>query len=498
MRRLLPALILVIFLLPAINAESLQVEKIVENKDIKVGNDVRILLKFTNPFGIEIPVKIVDKNIFGNNGLDVQCLEYTVPAQKEVTIAYDPIKPFKAGKYTLDAAEITYTNPETGEVEKVRSNTPVVEVKESGVQNEQQEGITTIYRCNGVNMQTVSYSSGGSFNINIGSGTQTGSQVNGNVQNNQLNQNTNVLKQQIEKQKQLEKEFQENIGKNREFQEKHEQLIGQGYNLTNASYVALTNNTGSFELEYKKPNGKAATMKGEMDNGTLKNLMVLTDEEKEEMLQKLQNEKVFQRYNRELVEQGFNRSKPLFNQLSQNHTEITVPYIKGDNEAKITAEYINGTIRNVKLDKKNEENGWWWYLLLIPLIGIIGYVSGRYFRYFRNEKNEISEIVEMKPIDFAQVAKEMLSDAERLFSEGRVKDAFEKVSQAIRYYYSSKLELRKEITAMELLKILEERGERYDDVRDCLDLCSSVEFAKYRAVRADFDKVLEIAKRIMI
>ena len=71
--------------------KTLQVEKYVDKQDIKVGDDVKIFLKFRNPFGKEIPVKIVDKNVFGNNGIDVQCLEYNIPAQEEIVFGYDPI-----------------------------------------------------------------------------------------------------------------------------------------------------------------------------------------------------------------------------------------------------------------------------------------------------------------------------------------------------------------------------------------------------------------------
>ena len=271
--------------------KTLQVEKYVDKQDIKVGDDVKVLLKFRNPFGKDIPVRIVDKNVFGNNGIDVQCLEYNIPAQEETVFGYDPIKPFSPGKYTLEPAEVTYMNPETGKEETVKSNALEIEVKGQAQQG-QAQGITTIYRCNGVSMQSTSYSSSGSsFSIQIGSSgmqqfqmphqtPQTSPQSR--VQNNQLNQNTNALKKemerQLEEQRRMREEFQQNLAQNPEFQKRHQELLKRGYELKNASLNPMTNNTGIFELSYQKPNGETAIMKGEMRNGKIKELMTFTAE----------------------------------------------------------------------------------------------------------------------------------------------------------------------------------------------------------------------------
>ena len=54
--------------------------------------------------------------------IDIQCLERTLSNQKEITLTYDPIKPYAPGSYTLEPAKVTYTNPETGKEETVESN----------------------------------------------------------------------------------------------------------------------------------------------------------------------------------------------------------------------------------------------------------------------------------------------------------------------------------------------------------------------------------------
>lgn len=140
-------------------AKTLDVRKVAENGDnIKVGDEVAILLQFKNLFKQAIPIQIVDQNVFGNNGLDIKCLEYTLPAKEESVIAYsEPIVPFKPGKYTLDAAKVTYTNPETGKHETVESNTLDIEVNANNSQplGQQAQGITTIYQCNGTNIHFI-------------------------------------------------------------------------------------------------------------------------------------------------------------------------------------------------------------------------------------------------------------------------------------------------------------------------------------------------------
>ena len=232
-------------------AKTLDVRKVVENgDDIKVGDAVAIHLRFKNPFKQAIPIQIVDQNVFGNNGLDIKCLEYTLPAKEESVIVYsEPIVPFKPGKYTLDVAKVTYTNPEMGKHETVESNTLDIEVNANNSQppGQQAQGITTIYQCNGTNIHSTSYSSSGSsFNIQIGSSSrsysygneqqQSGGQqqesVEKRVTNNQISQNTGQLKKKLEKEMQQQKEQEERmrkeLAKNADFQ-KYDKRIKADY-----------------------------------------------------------------------------------------------------------------------------------------------------------------------------------------------------------------------------------------------------------------------------
>ena len=92
-----------------------------------------------------------------------------------------------------------------------------------------------------------------------------------------------------------------------------------------------------------------------------------------------------------------------------------------------------------------------------------------------------------------------IEEAEHLFRNGREKDAYEKVSKAIRFYFSHKLGIKRELLNTELMNALKGRTdtETYSKVNKCLDMCGMVEFAKYRANREDFDKIVAMAKELI-
>nr|QNO55453.1 hypothetical protein DEIOECNE_00003 [Methanosarcinales archaeon ANME-1 ERB7] len=443
----------------SVAAKELEVQKIVDsNKEIKVGDGVSVQLDFKNPFNSAIPVQLVDKNVFGNNGLDIQCLEFTLPGAAESGIAYEPIVPYKPGMYTLDAAMVTYTNPDTGKEETVNSNTLDIMVEENkSMPSVQAEGITTIYRCGGTNIQSTSYSSSSStnsqfssssssssksFNIQFGGSTvsggqpQSGSQqgLQKRVDNNQLNQNMEQLKKEMESELQKQQELEEQIQ------------------------------------------------------------------------QELAKDPAFQKYAEQLTNAGFNSSPPSFNPISQNHTEITVPYRNESAEKKIKADYVNGTIQNVTLEstpeqKKEEGTILWWLLLLIIIaLVIIGWFI--YTKYIKKEplQEPIPVVSKQIVVDYVTEARRMVEEAERLFSNSQEKDAYEKVSQALRFYFAQKFGIKKELLNTELITILsgKEDTNTYSDVKACLDLCGMVEFAKYKANTDDFGKIVTMAKAVII
>ena len=104
-------LLAILFCANGASAQKISAEKALNKASIDAGTPVVISLRITNPFDSPVNVRIVDKNIFANNGLDIQCLEYAVPNKTTVEAAYPDITPYSGGSYTLD--------PATGEAAKL-------------------------------------------------------------------------------------------------------------------------------------------------------------------------------------------------------------------------------------------------------------------------------------------------------------------------------------------------------------------------------------------
>lgn len=506
-------------ILPCVAAESLTVEKIAPPTDIQVGDDVTILLGFTNPFGTEIPIQLVDKNVFGNNGLDIQCLERTLPDQRETTLAYEPIKPYAPGSYTLEPATVTYTNPETGKEETVTSNRLDITVNGTAAQAQAQQGITTIYECGGQSMHSTSYSSGSSMSVQIGGSAGTGGMGQQNqqnqqegdpgarVQNNQLNQNTGAIKEEMQKemqkQQQMGDEFKKQIAENPEFQKKHQELLNNGYNLTNASVNPVSNNTGDFELVYQKPDGETARLAGSMENGSMQELMSQTSEDESAIMAALEQNPEFQRLDYGLNDSGFKRGAAAFDQLSQNHTQVTVLYVGEDGEKReICADYVNGTIENVAIvGESGRERDMLW-ILMLALVICVACVTGWfvYRKYLNKAPAPPVQPVE-KPanaeMDHVAMSIGMIREARGLFERGEEKEAYAKVSEALRFYFSHKFGANRELTGTETVRLLEKENRDVQKVRECLNRCELVEFAKSEPDEAEFRNMAEIADELI-
>ena len=322
------------------------------------------------------------------------------------------------------------------------------------------------------------------------------------MQNNQLEQDSSALKNQMQKQLQeqenMKQEFQKSLSKNKEFQKEHQDLLQKGYNLTSGSLNPDSENSGKFDLQYQKQDGDTAELKGEMENGEIKNMQKLTSEDKNRLMDELKENKDFQQLNKKLQENGFEQKNLEFS-LEENQTKIFVNYENFQNQTqKITAEVINGTIYNVSTNKLDEESYfkkyfWLWFFVVVSLL--IGYfVYRKYFKKVRKDTKESPKISVEKPFDYKTEARKLLNESKILFKKEKYKDAYEKAGQALRLYLSYENGLKKEVTNDEIIKYLKENNKESKHIKECFDRCSLVEFAKYEANKKDFDKVLEIVR----
>ena len=112
------------------------------------------------------------------------------------------------------------------------------------------------------------------------------------------------------------------------------------------------------------------------------------------------------------------------------------------------------------------------------------------------QKEPIAEPKEIK-IDFKKESLKLLEEAKRLFKGKKEKNAYGKAAEAIRFYFSQKLGLRKELTNSDLVKELKKHKIEYENTQKCLNLTSLVEFAKYKTNKKDFDEIINLAERII-
>jgi len=322
------------------------------------------------------------------------------------------------------------------------------------------------------------------------------------LQNNQMAQDSSALKQQMEnqikEQQAMKQEFQRQLAQNQEFQKEHQELLNHGYNLINANLNPSSNNTGDFELNYQNKNGDQASLKGHMDNGEMQSLQKDTPESRQEVLSQLQKNEQFQEYQKQLQEQGYSQQNTEVSQKKEK-TNVKVNYMNKKNEtATITAEIVNKTVQNVELQKaEKEKQNHWWGLLILLLLSVLGY-----FAYKRlNKKTPLdatfAEKRTEKPFDYKSESIKLIEESIKLFGQKKYKDAYGTAGQALRLFLSYENKLNKEITNDEIINFLRGHKKEYKEAKECFDLCSLVEFAKYEANKKDFDKIIRKAKKII-
>lgn len=324
------------------------------------------------------------------------------------------------------------------------------------------------------------------------------------LQNSQMNQDSSALKNQIQQQMQeqegLKKEFQNNIANNPEFQKKHQELLDQGYKLTSGDINPSSNDSGSFDLHYQNQNNKEAELKGEMQNNTMTNMQSLSEKDKQDIMKNLEQNKNFQNYEKQLNKDNFNETRTDFS-MEDNSTKVTMNYIDQENKtATISAKVINGTIQNLTMEKPDNEKQnnllYIWVILSLILLIILGYVVYKKYKKKKSSIENIDNKIIKKEFDYISEAEKMLENSRHLFNIGKYKDAYEKAGQALRLFLSYKHGFNIELTNDKIIKLLKEKI-NVNEIKECFDLCSLVEFAKYKENIEDFDKIIKIAKKII-
>jgi len=321
------------------------------------------------------------------------------------------------------------------------------------------------------------------------------------IQNNQLSQDSNALKEQMQKemeeQEQEMKEFEQNLLENSDFQDYHDELLENGYNITDKKLSPTDNNSGDFNLEYENEKGEQATLEGTMNDGKMENIQKQTPEDRKNMLESLNQSEQFQDFKKQLENDGFNQTDIQFSQ-DGNNTEVNINYQNNENQtASIKAEFENGELQEVELEREQSINHLFWIIPLIILI-LSGFVYIYFYKIRKKFDIQGEKIVNIeKPFDYISEAKKLLEKAKGDFESKKYKDAYGRAGQSLRLFLSYHNGLNKEITNDDVVKYLKRNKRPYSKIKQCFDLCSLVEFAKYHANQNDFNQIFSTAKEII-
>jgi len=118
----------------------------------------------------------------------------------------------------------------------------------------------------------------------------------------------------------------------------------------------------------------------------------------------------------------------------------------------------------------------------------------------KNEKQQlVAPVITTKPsIDYIIETQKLLESATAMYNSKQVKNAYERFSQAIRFYYSHHYSLESEVTTFEILsKVKKQSKSEHNMVFDCLALCGIVEFARHKEGKNDFQNCMKKFAKII-
>jgi len=222
----------------------------------------------------------------------------------------------------------------------------------------------------------------------------------------------------------------------------------------------------------------------------------------EALMQLLQQNSDFQNLDEQLSNNGLIQQPAEFD-ISEDEISISVPYENDDDSASISAEFQNGQILNVRLETTADELDSSPLWIILVLTGLVMFAVIVYKRKSRRKSKSISKIPliiknDQYTISYTDLTREMLSEAKGLYNEELFKDAHEKFSQAIRFYYSNRFSTGTEFTNMDTLQLLHnEQIPEFDSILDYLRMCEMIEFAKNPSQKKKFFSAIKNFSQII-
>jgi len=120
-------------------------------------------------------------------------------------------------------------------------------------------------------------------------------------------------------------------------------------------------------------------------------------------------------------------------------------------------------------------------------------------RHYRNsQKIHLPSITIESKNNYLTEVESLLTHATSLYRQNNIKDAYEKLSQSIRLFYSNRLELEKEIITSDLLPLMKRFGSNEESlVEESLRLSDMIEFAKHIEKDNKFEQIITEFSKIV-
>ena len=275
-------------------------------------------------------------------------------------------------------------------------------------------------------------------------------------------------------------------------------LVERGYDLNDLESIP---NDAFSPTKYDDVRLKAAQMANEgKESIDLRELLpnyVAPDSQamKEDMIRKLTKEtsNVYESITSRQLDISVNQSPDLTNPISSNlFDDFQFVNTKFENTQHVI-DSIEKPQTSFELPKNYDYN----LMILIPII--LGLIIFGYLSYRKSiTKRQLSIATVTPSVNYVENTLEMIQSSKNLFDDRMPKYAFEKFSQAIRYYYSNKLGINLDLTQSEMMYNLRKSDvSNYPQIQKWLQLCGQVEFVKHRSTQKEFIDSLETFRKLI-
>ena len=275
-------------------------------------------------------------------------------------------------------------------------------------------------------------------------------------------------------------------------------LVERGYDLNDLD--SIPNNAFS-PTKYDDVRLKAAQMANEgKESIDLRELLpnyVAPDSQamKEDMIRQLTKEtsNVYESISSRQLDISVNQSPDLTNSISSNlFDDFQFVDTKFEN-----TQHVIDSIEKPQTSFELPKNYDYHLMILIPII--LGLIIFGYLSYRKSiTKRQLSIATVTPSINYVENTLEMIQSSKNLFDDSMPKYAFEKFSQAIRYYYSNKLGINLDLTQSEMMYNLRKSdASNYPQIQKWLQLCGQVEFVKHSSTQKEFIDSLETFRKLI-